>query len=51
MTAWMSEPFSVVCASVLTRVREMLPLCCTEITPAVAVLLGHTTTLLVAELA
>ena len=25
--AWMSEPYSVVCASVLTRVRNMLPLC------------------------
>jgi len=47
----MSDPFGVVCASVLTRVREMLPVCCTEITSAVAVLLGDTTTLLVAELA
>ena len=42
---------SVFCASVLTRVREKLPLCYTEITPAVAVLPGDTTTLLVAELA
>ena len=47
----MSEPCSVVCASVLTRVREMLPLCCAEITSAVAVLPVDTTTLLVAELA